>query len=108
MDVDLRDADQVAEAVGNIFRENAQLAAMQIVHSALHDQNSKVRLDASKYVIDAATKATDGEHDPLATLVKELYSHLDDVEAAASSASQEAPNLGPGLPGDNNSQPQGE
>lgn len=40
------------EAAKRIFEENAIMAAHSICHIALYDENSKLRLDASKYVIE--------------------------------------------------------
>lgn len=76
-DVDLTDASAVSEAVRQIFRENAQVSALAIVHIALHDPSAKVRLDASKYVIEHATVAEGGDSDPLQIMVKEIYAELE-------------------------------
>jgi hypothetical protein len=78
MDVDLEDAQQVAAAVQKVFKENAQVAALSIVHLALHDASPKVRLQASQYVIEVATKGAEGEADALTQLVKELYTHIEE------------------------------
>ena len=95
MDIDVHDPVAVAEAVNGIFRENAQTAAMGIVWCALHEPNSKIRLDASKYILEAATKVAEGSQDPLAVLVQELYSHLD---VAAKEGAVQARDFLPTLP----------
>ena len=77
MDVNINDPFQVADAVGKIFRESAQAAAMSVVHMALHEENPRVRLDAAKYVTDQAKLVTSGSADPLAQLVSDIYKHAD-------------------------------
>src|SRR6185295_10221654 len=73
MDFNIHDPTQVAEAVAKTFRENAQLAALGIVHASLYESNPKIRLDASKYVIEHAVKVAEGDNDPLVALVSEFY-----------------------------------
>jgi hypothetical protein len=78
MDVNVHDPMQIAEAVNAVFRENAQVAALSIVHSALHDPSPKVRLDAAKFVLEKATAGSAGDQDPLAKLIHDLYTHIDE------------------------------
>jgi len=35
-----------------IFNDNVALAAQSLVHSAIHSDNEKIRLDASRYIIE--------------------------------------------------------
>jgi hypothetical protein len=76
-DVNKHDPTQIVAAVNQIFRENAQAAALSIVHAALHEPNARVRLDASKYVIERATALEGTSGDPLANIIKELYERED-------------------------------
>lgn len=64
-DYDPNDPMQVAQAVATIFRETAVVAAAGICHTAVHETNARVRLDAAKYVIDEARKLEGSEGDPL-------------------------------------------
>jgi hypothetical protein len=43
--------DEVALAQ-RLFRENTPAAAASIIHSAIHSPSERVRLDASKYVLE--------------------------------------------------------
>lgn len=40
------------EAAKRIFKESAVLAAHAICHIAVYDENSRIRLDAAKYVVE--------------------------------------------------------
>jgi len=44
-------------------------------------------LDASKYVIEHATRVAEGDADPLTTLVKEFYALMENPAAVSSSDS---------------------
>jgi hypothetical protein len=48
----VRTSQSDAELVRRQFIENAPLAAASIVHLAIHSPSEKVRLDASKYVVE--------------------------------------------------------
>jgi hypothetical protein len=76
-DVNIHDPLQLRESVNDMFRESAELVAMGVIHLALHEPSPKIRLEASKYVLDKATADAEGEADPLAKLVSDLYKQLD-------------------------------
>jgi hypothetical protein len=50
-EINLSDGNET-EAAKRIFKESAVLAAQAICHIAVYDDNSRVRLDAAKYVVE--------------------------------------------------------
>jgi hypothetical protein len=70
--------DESSEAMTRrLFRENSAAATASIVHIALHGSNERLRLDASKYVVERVLgrvgedKGTD-EEQPLDALVRQM------------------------------------
>ena len=76
LDVNIDDPAQVRDGIAHIFREAALVAAMGVVHTAFHEPNPRVRFEAQKYVLDKASQEREGEGDPLAKLVGEIYQHF--------------------------------
>jgi len=62
----LDDGDDLA-ASERIFAENAVPAALSLVHLAVHSSNERIRLEASKYVVDRNLGRI-GDTDPLKAL----------------------------------------
>jgi hypothetical protein len=76
MDINLDDPMQVGDAVSKIFRNNAQLAALGIVNTAMHDPDARNRMAAQKFVIEEARRmATGTSGDPLVQLLHDIYQH---------------------------------
>lgn len=64
------------KAATALFKENAANAAQSIIHTALYSDNERVRLDASKYVVErvlgrAGDTTSDPSLDPLQALINE-------------------------------------
>jgi hypothetical protein len=60
-----------------LFRENSPAAALSITHMAMHGSNERIRLDASKYVIErvlgrVGDDAYDGEKSPIESFVNDV------------------------------------
>ena len=77
-------AEDEKQLTRRLFRENSPVAAMGIINTAKHDPNSRVRLDAQKYIIERVLgKVGDdatGDKLPLETFLAQ-------VEAAANKGS---------------------
>jgi len=72
-DFDAGDSNQVRDAVLRVLRENADLAAQRVVNIALFDSNTRIALDASKWIVEQVGKLEGGESDYMAQLVSEIY-----------------------------------
>jgi hypothetical protein len=59
----LHPEESLAEATRRVFRENSPIAAQAIAHIAIHDPNTRVRLDAAKYVVERVL-GKPGEENP--------------------------------------------
>jgi hypothetical protein len=51
------DGGDAAAATSRILREHALLAAQSICHLSAYSQNDRIRLDASRYIVDTTLEA---------------------------------------------------
>jgi recombinational DNA repair protein (RecF pathway) len=64
------------------FQNNVSMASAQIASLAAYSTSDAVRLNASKYIVEAAFRAAEMENDPIAKLFDELKANDPDTAAA--------------------------
>jgi hypothetical protein len=86
LEADMHPGETSLQRAKRMFSEAADLAAGSIIDIALHDPNSRLRLDAAKYITDRVMGPTsqvnpvDAEDNPLDKLMR---SYTENVESFA-------------------------
>jgi uncharacterized membrane protein YheB (UPF0754 family) len=70
MDENRGDTKKTAEM---IFNDNVALAAQSLVHAAVHSDNERIRLDASKYIVERVLGRLGESKDVAADPLQELF-----------------------------------
>jgi hypothetical protein len=90
LEADMHPGETSLARAKRMFSEAADLAAGSIIDIALHDPNSRLRLDAAKYITDRVMGPTsqvnpvDAEDNPLDKLMR---SYTENVESFANGGS---------------------
>jgi hypothetical protein len=63
---------EIEATMREFFQNNVTMASAQIAHLAAYSTSDAVRLNASKYIVEAAFRAAELQNDPLSKLFDEL------------------------------------
>jgi len=66
------DPENVEEYTRDFFKKNIHMAAAQVVHLAGTAESETVRLNASKYIVEAALADSRADGDPIRDLMNKL------------------------------------